>query len=382
MATAAPHFLESVETQIDDLLMRICTEMQLDETRYKLSENSYLAVAKWLESRPLVAALNPAMYPQGSMQLGTTVRPLAGDEFDLDFVCEFSRGASSFRSPIDSLDLIEHALRSSTVYRAMVQRKNRCIRLKYEHRFHMDVLPACKDVQKGGDCILVPDRKLEQWTPSNPKGYSSWFDSRARQLAVERLLEKAQQVPAKQEAPDKPPLKLVVQLLKRRRDVRYKGSIESAPISIVLTTLAGHLYRGERSVASAMSGILAGMSMLSRTQRPRIVVLNPTNRDEDLSERWDAKPNLYRSFIDYVTEFDSQWIALLQARGIDKITQLLERLFGEEIAKRVVEKQAQDIESARTQSALGVKKGSGLLASLASSSVVAVRTNTFYGSKK
>jgi len=36
---AAPFFTESFESQIDDLLLRICVELQLDETRYKLAES-------------------------------------------------------------------------------------------------------------------------------------------------------------------------------------------------------------------------------------------------------------------------------------------------------------------------------------------------------
>lgn len=379
MATATvPHFLNSFQSQIDDLLMRICTEMQLDDARHKLAEGSYLAVAKWLESRPYIARFTPAMYPQGSMRLGTTVKPLAGDEFDLDFVCEFDCGPDHFQNPLHALDLIEHALKSSPLYRPMVERKNRCIRLNHQHRFHLDVLPACKDPRKQDGCILVPDRELEQWTASNPKGYASWFESRSRRLTRDRLLERAQPIPPKQDAVEKPPLKLSVQLLKRNRDVRYKQSPDLAPISIVITTLAAHIYQGEQSVAVAMGNILRGMGELAQTRQPRIVVLNPTNRDEDLSERWDSDKRAYSSFVGYVTEFQAHWNSLLCARGLDKISQHLELLFGEHVAKQAIRKQAQDIDSARTQGDLGIQKGSGLL-TLAGTSATRIRPSTFHG---
>lgn len=383
MSTAtAPYFIESFEAQFDDLLMRICTELQLDDARYKLAENSYLAVAKWLESHPVIAAFNPTMYPQGSMRLRTTVMPLSGEEYDLDFVNEFACDIFSFKEPVQALNLVEDALRASDTYKGMVERKNRCIRLNYQRLFHLDILPACRDLRKGGTCILVPDRRLKQWIPSNPKGFGAWFDSQAFQLIVRGALDKAEPVPPKETAPQKPPLKLAVQLLKRQRDIRYKDSFELAPPSIILTTLAGLVYHGEQSVAMSLGSILREMSTLVRSARPRIVVLNPTNQDEDLSERWDSKPHAYRSFVEGVTEFESQWRALLQGRGVDRLVQPLERLFGEQVAKRVIENQARDVEAARAKNILGVKKGSGLLTSLVGSATVPVRRNTFYGPKK
>jgi len=69
------------------------------------------------------------------------------------------------------------------------------------------------------------------------------------------------------------------------------------------------------------------------------------NQEEDFSERWDARPQAYREFVNGVTEFEAQWKALLETRGVDKVARALERLFGEELAKRVVESQTRDIEA-------------------------------------
>src|SRR5688572_2194411 len=76
--------------QLDSLLGRICEELQLPESLHRLAEERYRAVAEWLAAResPL-AGWHPEMYPQGSFRIGTTTRPLSGDEYDLDFVCEF-----------------------------------------------------------------------------------------------------------------------------------------------------------------------------------------------------------------------------------------------------------------------------------------------------
>src|ERR1700679_1844838 len=154
----ATDFTTSTETQVDDLLMRICEELQLDGTRRERAEQSYRGIEAVLEKHPDIAALRPRIYPQGSMLLGTTVRPLVGDEYDLDVVSEFSCRPDSFQTPIHALNLIENTLRDSSTYGPMVERKNRCIRLNYAHEFHLDILPACRDVLRGGTCIIVPDR--------------------------------------------------------------------------------------------------------------------------------------------------------------------------------------------------------------------------------
>ena len=378
----APLLTESFEAQLDDLLMRICIELQLDETRYKLAETHYQAVGKWLEMEDSpVAVLKPIIYSQGSMRLNTTVKPLARDEYDLDFVCELICQTSFFGHPVEALDLIEQRLRDNETYRPMVERMNRCIRLNYEHQFHLDILPACRDPKNGGTCLLVPDRKLEDWKPSNPRGYAAWFDSRSRQLLVGQLLEKAEPLPDQEAAEEKPPLKLSVQLLKRWRDVRYKTNSDIAPISIVLTTLAADNYRGERSIARAVGNILAEISLRAQQSYPRLIVLNPTNQEEDLSERWDSRPEAYREFVRAIADLETQWKTLFQTRGIDKLSRMLERLFGEDVARKVVEKQARDIEAARSRRELGMKKGSGIITSLAGSAIPIPR-NTFYGDAK
>jgi hypothetical protein len=380
MATApALHFTESFEAQLDDLLVRICTGLQLDETRFRLAETSYHAVGDLLESHRLVARLKPRIYPQGSMVLDTTVKPLGREEYDLDFVCEFVCGTEFFPHPDEALYLVETALRSSGDYARMVERMNRCIRLNYARNFHMDILPACRDSQNGNTCILVPDRKLGEWVPSNPLGYASWFNERSRQVLIRTLLEKAAPLPIPQTAERKPPLKLCVQLWKRRRDIRHIDDPDSSPISVVLTTLSGVFYRGEQSIATAMDSILQSTLEAVKSGRPRIVVLNPSNRLEDLSERWDSNARGYREFADGVAEFHEQWRTLQQARGIDKVAKSLEYLFGELITKQVIEKQARDIEAARSGNRLEIKKSTGILTAAASASTVKIKPNTFYG---
>lgn len=121
-----------------------------------------------------------------------------------------------------------------------------------------------------------------------------------------------------------------MQLLKRRRDIAYKNRSDLAPFSIVLTTLAAAYYRGERSISQGLSAILAETEARIRLSQPgRLVVSNPQNSDEDLSERWDTTPHLYTEFTKFVREFWKKWTELLMTRGLPRVVAQLDTLYGE-----------------------------------------------------
>ena len=78
-----------VPPHVDYVLDEIGRTLQITPTQYERAKRAYESVGDWLEnpSSPL-AAYRPEIYPQGSMALRTTVRPLHNEEFDLDLVCE------------------------------------------------------------------------------------------------------------------------------------------------------------------------------------------------------------------------------------------------------------------------------------------------------
>lgn len=327
----------------------------------------------------LLAQLKPQIYPQGSFRIGTTGRPLVRQEYDLDLVCEFQLNWMSIPNPVVLLNAVEARLQESELHRRKLERKNRCIRVKYANEFHLDILPACPDPFSGPECVVVPDREAREWKPSNPKGYAKWFESRA-QSAVIRLAEKVEPLPGQDLIEAKPPLKRAVQLMKRWRGVAYANRQDVAPISIVLTTLGGLHYRGERSVNEALRNILDGIVASLPQRGERLMVLNPTNPKEDLSERWDDKPESYQAFVSGILAFQRAWRDLNGTRGISEVCAALSRLFGEDPTKTAVREQALIVQRLRGDRQLGVKKGSGLLASGSSTAAIVVPPNIFHGS--
>ncbi|MBU8880106.1 nucleotidyltransferase [Bacillus sp. FJAT-29790] len=371
----------SASNQLDDLLQRVGAKLQISKTQRKLAEERYLAVGTWLsKDEELFDGADIEIYPQGSLSISTTVKPLSKQEYDLDLVCQINLPWQG-KDPLKLLNSIEKRLKENKMYEGMVERKNRCIRLNYANEFHMDILPAHPADNTSSTSVKVPDRKAKDWKDSNPKGYTSWFNERS--YLYETYLEKRADIkplPNDDSIERKPPLKRAVQLIKRYRDVYFEDDPDSAPISIVLTTLAGEFYNGQASVYEAISEVLQGILKHIPNNGKRLVVLNPTNKKEDLSERWDGQSELYRSFVTFILHLKEKWDQLNELRGIHEIAEELKLMFGENVINETMKEQAEYIEKARTTNKLGVF-GSGLLvAASKEESVIPMRKNTFYGS--
>lgn len=382
MAAPATFFTDAPKLQMDDLLWRICDELQLSPSQYQQAVARYESVCQWLEAEgSAIASFRPAIYPQGSMRIGTTVKPIGHAEHDLDFVCEVNAPPHTFESPLQLLKLMETRFREHNVYSSILEVKNRCVRLNYANEFHMDILPACPDSSSGNGCLVVPDRKSEWWKPSNPKGYADWFEGRC-DLAIQvlmaeraRVLAKAEPIPDQEATAEKATLKRAVQLFKRWRDVRYEKLPDVAPISMVLTTLAAGSYGGQQSVSDSISCILDRIIALIETSRPRIYVLNPANLQEDLSERW-ADPLQYQVFVAGMYELHNSWQKAMGAAGIQNVGSALAGMFGEPV-KRALTKQADHMQQLRENAQLRVRPA-GIITALPASGL-AMRSNTFHG---
>jgi hypothetical protein len=310
------------------------------------------------------------------MRLGTTVKPVDGPH-DLDFVIELTRDYRQV-NPMGLLLELYRFLKEHGTYGPMTTLKNRCVRIEYANEFYMDILPACRNGTAGNGCIKVPDRKAQAWKDSNPIGYAQKFEEACRYYLVERqVLAKAEPIPPQQAAAEKHVLQLIVQLIKRWRDVYYIECCEVAPISVVLTTLAAAHYRGETSVSEGLSNVLVGIvEEIQRCEQlgQRVVVLNPSNYAEDLSERWDQNDGSYDAFTTGMRDFDQRWRALVASGG--NVSDDLLDLFGEPVKAAFI-KQGHRLQEARRAGKLGLTSAGAITS--AGSTAHSIRHNTFYG---
>ncbi len=359
--------------ELDWLLLLITQKLQLSPTQQQTAADRYQAVGRYLQSRAPILRMD--LYAQGSMALGTTVKPKGGGEYDLDIVLEIQRFPSE--SPLDLHQWLVDALRASGTYRDLVEPKKRCVRLNYAGDFYMDVLPARPDPNPAKSrlyretCILVPDTKLEAWTGSNPRGFVRWFEGQCSEDAL-RLRAAQQPLPEAEPAHRKAVLQQLVQLVKRHRVMWFGDDNDDAPRSIVLTTLAAHFYHGEPVLFEALRGVAARILAALPPEPPQ--VRNPTNFDEIFSEQWIAKPATYDAFVRWMRQFHARIANLPRLLG-PALDDEMRSLFGEvardaraALTERVAQaRAAQQLRA--TRSGLTTAAGAGAL----------VRPNTFFG---
>ena len=271
----------------------------------------------------------------GVRRFGNHGKAPNGNEYDVDLVCELNVDYRSVPRPVHLLDLIEKRMRQSDRYRDRLERKKRCLRVNYEHDFHLDILPACPDPGSGSTCLVVPDREDVRWRASNPKGFVSWFKQqsalRPSVSFAQKAMDSAAPLPQPQTAEQKNTLQLSVQLFKRWRDRHYADIPDLAPVSIVLTTLMGDHYYGEQSVSSNLA-VSVQTILDTLPASGRLIVVNPSHPQEELSERW-KDPASYLAFVSGLKAFKKKLIDLATAEDMGRQSALLQELFGDSVTK-------------------------------------------------
>lgn len=350
--------------QREDLLARLAESLELGETRSKKMETAYNAIYDVLKADSVFfSKVDFVVYPQGSKAIGTTTKPIGKDEFDLDIVVQIR----DFYYNYSSSEIYNHLIRVFTdneVYRNKLDPKNRCARINYAGDFHLDVLPGCIIVENE-DRLKAPDRELVSWTSTFPKGYSSWFLDRARDVRQPVLLRKAfsdfvSLNEAKAEQEDLPteniylkePLKRAVQLTKRYRDIFFSEKPKYRTSSIILTTIFAQFYQGEASIYETIDNVLNRiLEHYSEYQQlfenrgvyKRIKVFNPVDPEEDFTDKWDKDKEYYFQFIAFVKSYKKKWEQLKKGDfGI------AEELFGSTRTKTILKAQLEDFARGKT----------------------------------
>lgn len=313
-----------ISADLERLLRQIAAQLQLPETTHATVRSHYDALAQYLAEGRL-ERYSPALFAQGSYRIGTTVKPIGRDEFDLDFIVELTVAGSL--EPGDVYELVASEIERNGQYRGRTERKSRCIRISYAGQFHTDVVPAVPDQTSAG-AILIPEREGNKmrWRSTDPKGYVRWFEAVSRG----RLLEKyavIEPLPPQGGLAQKTALQVGVQLLKRHHHIHVEDEKLRTP-SIVLTTIAGLAAPGVLSLGESMNAIVTGLHDYARSPQH---ISHPTAPNEILTEKW-AEPAIFSAYCAQAEKLAIQWGNLIAStgQGYPATTKLLRQMFGEE----------------------------------------------------
>lgn len=374
------------------LLIQLCEDLEPTSAQFERARSAYQAVADWIAGSddPLLASTD--VYLHGSGGLGTTIRPIGRMEFDVDLIC-LLLGVSRDVDPAAVKTAVGRRLREHGTYAAMLEEKKRCWRLNYAGEFHLDLSPTIANIfcPRGGE--LVPDKALQAWHPTHPRGFRDLFRKRAvlRPRIVGRLGEARNRADAE---PFPATLTLdgvlnrIVQVLKRHRDIHFlesRGDI--APISVIITTLAMRAYERivmekvyEDELDVLIATIRAMPFFIERPVldgRPAYAVWNETTQGENFADRWNREPARAEAFFSWHAKALADLETLQSVVGLDHIRERMEGGFGAAGA-RAVDRRQDEMSAARRTGRLLVAPAVGLTTT-PTSAATPVRSNTFFG---
>lgn len=381
-------------TQIFTILDEIGEDLDLTEIQFDRARQSYGAVGDWLSGSTDPLLVSVMVYLHGSSALGTAVKPIGRREFDVDLIC-FCAGIASGISPEVLKAAVGNRLKEHATYVRLLEEKKRCWRLNYAGDFHLDLSPTIANPACFNRGELVPDRTLNAWHPTNPRAYKTLFDERAalrptfagKLIAMQRDEATVEPFPVREAV--KGILRRIVQLLKRHRDVFYKDNTEDvAPISIIITTLAmqAYAYCVRRHVfEDEMDVVVETIRMMPHfIERPILdgrkgyAILNETTDGENFADNWNKDARRAPAFYAWHAQALSDFEALRDAVGQDRLSVNMERSFGPGVTGRVLGNRINAVSDGRKSGLLSVAPLIGLTTSQVAAST-AVPANTFFG---
>lgn len=375
------------EIQLGFWLSQIADELNITTTMLDKAINSYTAVGKWLSDGILY---DVKIMPQGSMNLGTVVRPISEkDEYDVDLVCLLKNGGSL---PLDRIkNLVGDRLKAHGTYLQMLEREGkRCWTMQYDE-FHMDILPCVPMLNYYVEPQLTSiklthknERGEYEARFSDPYAYHVWFEDRMREiLHIEKGYYAARENIDIAKVPTykvRTPLQKVIQLLKRHRDILFQDNDKDAPISIIITTLAALAYNGETNVYEALCNIVEKMPLFIKERRGEYWVENPVMQEENFAEKWNEAPDKRTAFMYWLRKAKQDLIEdPLGCFGLDNVANHYKRVLGELPVERAATALGKNVRTERKQGNLYVNGLSGGLTTTPSHNSKPVKDHIFYG---
>lgn len=327
------------------VIAEVARDLDISATDYKRAIERFEAVKQWLATGTYNSGSNPDVFLQGSFRLGTMVRPYINDregDFDIDQVCELKQVNSQISAKILKNDIGDRLKANATYAQMLDTEGKRCWTLLYasdESRpgFHLDILPSVPSQTGEPSQIAITDKKkpfdIYDWNVSNPNAYYYWFkslnvfseDFKRRQQnrifeANRELYRDPSEIPMQLY---RSPLQRSIQIMKRHRDV-YFANKDKRPISIIITTIAGHRYRSgdifetireftkyvkQRHADVLRDGYLVSDGILDYSNGAWVIP-NPVHQNrinseiENFADRWNIDADFPQQFFQWVYQLD------------------------------------------------------------------------------
>lgn len=333
---------------INEIYENIAEELNISDSVFENAKRSYKALGEFLENN---IEYPVEVYPQGSMNLGTLIKPIGDDDdYDLDAVCKIH---NNFDSPKDLKELVGNALKKSERYKKMLADEGkRCWTLNYsdDSHFHMDILPSIpNNITDKSIKITHKENNSYKYMVSNPEAYADWFDklqeNERRNLYRIKNRQFSNKVEDLRNCGIRTTLQKAIQILKRHRDIQYANATdeerECKPISIIITTLVGKMYSGNESILDLIDKFCTSYEeYIEIDSNGNYVIPNPVNKNENFADKWKIYPERQEAFFNWVENLKYDLITnnFMIFDDITEKTNYLKKVFGNKTITNVFEK--------------------------------------------
>lgn len=346
--------IENLEKEkINEMYEEIADELNISDAVFDSANKSYKALGEYLDNN--LKDYKVTIFPQGSMNLGTLIKPInQDDDYDLDAVCKVYY---EFEFPADLKNLIGDVLKESDRYSKLLVKEEgkRCWTLKYSEaaNFHMDILPSMPNNGVNNNSIIITHKEDGNYTfmVSNPEDYATWFDKlqeKERRVIFERNKDKfSAEVEDLRKYKIRTTLQKTIQILKRHRDIKYSNLPEEEkdkkPISIIITTLVGYMYTGEETILDLICKFANNFQKyIEIDDNGKYIIRNPINKNENFADKWEIYPERKDAFYSWVEGLKKDLVTnnfMIFEDLVDKGNHL-KKVFGTAVIESVFEKRA------------------------------------------
>jgi len=365
------------ERKYAEILTQYAEELDISPSKYQEAVQRYETVGNWLTSDDNDGN-EPFIYTQGSFRLGTVIKPIRDNkecDYDIDLVCEYQIQQSQ-TSPDNIKNIVGNRLKSHGTYKKLLEKEGRrCWTLNYAEQdgigFHLDILPSVLENANNGSSAIGITHKTDKeysWSSSNPNGYANWFEEKNRgaYLIVEHSQKNSivaryssfyASIDSVPNQLVKTPLQSAIQILKRHRDIKFDNTsdFKFRPISMIITTLAAHLYDGESDIYTALKGIIERLHEHAVLLKDQVIlnenlsikkliqrdvngiwyISNPVNPEENFADRWHEDNNARAiAFFTWVEQLQENLVKILDSYDRKGVKNSLETGLGSKFVSK------------------------------------------------
>lgn len=289
------------------ILNLLVADAQLSKTAQNEIKQHYDTLTSYLSNN---CAINSTTYVQGSVNLGTSIKPITGgsDDYDVDFAVVLPRHSNKSAKAIKTE--IGTALRTSDRYKELLEEKKRAWRINYAQS-HVDIVPAKAETSDTEGTINVTKKNDTNYTfiLSAPEPFAKWFHSK-ESIKIDTLLSDSIAHREANEIKEFPQqnkgsvLSRTIQLLKLHRDYMFKDSDqELKPISMIITILVAKSYQSETNLIDSLQGFFSrALNQFSKDNEGHLLLKNPVLETENFTDKWEEYPERKEAFFNWIKQ--------------------------------------------------------------------------------